>query len=173
MCCYWNGHGPAHGVLGVCSAAVFRCSSGVTLRHSCLLLSIQICRLCSSYVRRTVCYKLRRNLKTWRQRHSHSPKHGAQGDSKVHTRCHMVVSPIQVDILPQNGTNLKPLLYHLISYFNLGRSVLHTVLQHDRRRLNTFPEEVKRNSIETSHIRCSSFSTRGFDWRASSWPHPA
>ena len=32
-----------------------------------------------------------------------------QGDSKVHTCCHMAVSPIPVDVLPHYCTNLKPL----------------------------------------------------------------
>ena len=85
----------------------------------------------------------------------------------------MVVSPTQVDILPHYCTNTKPLHCHLTSDFSSGRSILHTVLQHDRRRLITFPDEVKRNKSETSRIRCSISGTRCFDWLASSWPHPA
>jgi hypothetical protein len=84
----------------------------------------------------------------------------------------MVVSPVRL-IYGHIIVQTEALLYHLISDFNLGRSILHTVLQYDRRGLNTFPEEVKRNSSETSRIRCSTSSTRGFDWQASSWPQPA
>lgn len=96
ICYYWVGHGPLSAVCmkhtAFCAAAVFSCSCGVTVRQNCLL-SIQICRLCSSC---TASYELRHDVRTWRERHSHSPKHRAQGDSKVHSCCHMVVSPIQL-----------------------------------------------------------------------------
>ena len=61
------------------------------------------------------------------------------------------MSPVQVDIhvLPYYCTILKPFHCHLISHFNICRSILHAVLQHERFRLNTFPEEVKRNSSES------------------------
>jgi hypothetical protein len=61
----------------------------------------------------------------------------------------MAASPVKGDILLHSCAILKPLHYHLVSNSNTDRSTLHTVLQRDGHRLNTFPEEVRRNNSES------------------------
>jgi hypothetical protein len=57
---------------------------------------------------------------------------------------------------------LMPILYHFVSLFNTGPSILHTLLQPER--LVTFPYEVKRNNHKSIlNLLFHSSSVLGFD----------
>jgi len=64
---------------------------------------------------------------------------------------------------PVPGRKPIGLHFHLSQYFNTGHSIPHKLLQPGRHRVNTFPQEVRRNGEEKSPI-CGSSSVSGADF---------